>query len=71
MVLNHISLITNENYSLLFSGESSGSQRCVASRLTDLETQQPPNQCIKYFFLFTFHLLELKNKFKFTKNGND
>ena len=71
MILNHSSLITNENYSLLFSGESSGSQRSVASNLTDLETQQTPNQCIKYFSLFTFHLLELKNKCKFTKNGND
>ncbi|XP_015065559.1 ninja-family protein AFP3-like [Solanum pennellii] len=32
------------NVACLLNGESSGSQRSVASSLTDLETQQPPNQ---------------------------
>ncbi|XP_015064780.1 ninja-family protein AFP3-like [Solanum pennellii] len=31
------------NVACLLNGESSGSQRSVASSLTDLETQQPPN----------------------------
>ena len=50
-ILNSSSLITNGNCSLLFLG---GLQGSVASSLTELETPQPPNRCIKFFLPFHY-----------------